>query len=279
MTKEHAIVSKLFAGHDAGFFSLPEELLEQRDAERRVNEAVRSLDAEMRKVNPAAVRLRLIEEVIAAAGKGPIKTGIGAALVAEQDRLRLMSADHSVLTDARDNLRDGAASVPWVAMRLSEDILALHLRPAMEETLAAVRSGLAIADSVPWGNPRALVRASEEVRAYHELVALAADRYAAIRDAQWRVMALAGKPSADAYDEFGQLRNLRALWPQRKATAETIRGKAPWPEDSLERMVWLVNSDAQPWLPTAQEAEAAYRALLDASPKFKGGIVAGARGR
>ena len=275
MSKEHSIVTKLFAGHDAGLFSLPDELLERRAAEQRVNETIRALDGEMRKINPAAVRTRLVEEVIETAGKGEIPSGFGKAFIAEQEKLRVLSADHSVLSDARDNLRDGGASVPWVAMRLSEDILAKHLRPAMEETLAAVRAGAAIAPSVPWGDPRALVRASEEVRDYHELVAVAADRYGAIRDAQWRVKALAGKPSEDAYDMFGHLRNMHDLWPQRRSTVDTIRGKAPWPEDPLARMVWLAGPVAKPWLPTAAECEAAYAELLEASPMRRGGIVAG----
>jgi hypothetical protein len=199
------------------------------------------------------------------------------AFVAEQEKLRVLSADHSILSDARDNLRDGGASVPWLAMALSEDILAKHLRPAMEDTLSAVRVGAEIAGSVPWGNPRALVRSSEDVREYHELVAVAADRYAAVRDAQWRVKALAGKPSEDAYDMFGHLRNMFDLWPQRRSTVDTIRGKAPWPEDPLERMVWLVTSQAKPWLPTAAECEAAYAELLEASPMRRGGIAAGFR--
>jgi hypothetical protein len=214
MSKEHSIVTKLFAGHDAGLFSLPHELLERRAAEQRVNDTIRALDGEMRKINPAAVRLRLVEEVIETAGKSEIPSGFGKAFIAEQEKLRVLSADHSVLSDARDNLRDGGVSVPWVAMRLSEEILAKHLRPAMEETLGAVRAGAAIAASVPWGDPRALVRASDEVRDYHEVVAVAADRYGAIRDAQWRVKALAGKPSDDAYDTAGSWRASAAEHPR-----------------------------------------------------------------
>jgi hypothetical protein len=43
-------------------------------------------------------------------------------------------------------------------------------------------------------------------------------------------------------------------------------------------MVWLVTSEAEPWLPTAAECDAAYQALVDANPMRRGGIVSGEQG-
>jgi hypothetical protein len=42
-------------------------------------------------------------------------------------------------------------------------------------------------------------------------------------------------------------------------------------------MVWLVTSEAEPWLPTAEECEAAYRELTAANA-MRSGIVAGEKG-
>lgn len=163
----------------------------------------------------------------------------------------MLSAEHTILSEARDQLVDGT---PWLAMRLSEDILANHLRPAMETLLETLRSKADLAATVPWGDTRALLRASDDARAYHEEMVLAAEHYAGIRDAQWRLKLLTGSPSDDAYSHFGQLRNMDQIWPDRGNWTD---GRAPWPEDPIARMAWLVTSEADPWMPTAAECEAA----------------------
>ena len=52
MSKETAILSKLFAGFDAGYYDLPPELLARRLAEERINTSLRSLAAEFRPPTP-----------------------------------------------------------------------------------------------------------------------------------------------------------------------------------------------------------------------------------
>ena len=207
------------------------------------------------------------------AGKGDLPDDYEAPFVQAQEQVRRLSARQSILTEARDEL---AERTPYVAMRLSEEILADFLRPALEAVLGRVRAGADLAPRVPWDDQRALVMADKAVREYHEVVAKATDDYGVIRDAQWRLKALAGKPSDEAYHRFGELRNMPAIWPQRDSGVQSIRGRAPWP-DGPARLVWLVTSQAEPWMPTGAECEAANNALISANG-MRSGIVAGAQG-
>jgi hypothetical protein len=96
-----------------------------------------------------------------------------------------------------------------------------------------------------------------------------ADDYAQLRRAQRALTptqtvfdsaAAWGEPHAsDLY-----LKNLDALWPHwRTGQGEDhvihVNGDQdrcePWPQDQTEIMLWLVRSDAQPWIPTEQQLE------------------------
>jgi hypothetical protein len=235
---------------------------------------LRTLSEEFGRVDPAAVRSHAVADIIVAAGSGELPAAFEAPFIDAQEELRRLSAAQSILSEAQAEL---AERTPWFAARLSETILADYLRPALEAVLDRVREGAALGPLVPWDDPRRLAAADREVREYHEVVAQANDDYLKIRDAQWRVRALAGAPSDEAYHRFGELRNMRAVWPQRDSGVQSIRGRTPWP-DGPARMVWLVTSDAQPWLPTAAECEAANEALVSQNPLQQGGLVSGERG-
>ncbi len=50
-----------------------------------------------------------------------------------------------------------------------------------------------------------------------------------------------------------EIRNLRELWP---AHAYRRAGNAPpWPTNPYARLAWLATSNADVWMPTAEEAE------------------------
>jgi hypothetical protein len=273
MSKESGILTKLFYGFDAGHYDLPPELLARRQAQERINAAYRALSAEFTPADPADVRSRIVKDLIEAAGAGDIPTGYEAPFIEAQDATRRLSAAQSILSEARTEV---AERTPWFAARLSEEILADYLRPAMAAVLDRVRGGLELAVGVPWGNQRALVMSEKKFREYHELVATAHDEYLAIRGAQHLLMTLTGNPTTDAYHTFGELRNMPAIWPTRDSGVESILGRAPWP-DGIERVVWLVTSDADPWMPTAAECDAEQQARIEANPIGKGGVAYGDR--
>ena len=212
-------------------------------------------------------------ELIEAAGQGDLPTRYEVPFLEAQEATRRLSAAQSILSEARTEL---AERTPWLAGRLGEKIRADYLRPAMVAVLDRVREGAELAAGVPWTDTRALVMAEKRFREYHELVAAAHDDYMAIRSAQRYLMTLTGQPSTDAHHTFGELRNMPAIWPQRDSSVESIRGRAPWPE-GIERMVWLVSSDADPWMPTAAECDAAQLARIEANPIGKGGVTYGDR--
>jgi hypothetical protein len=74
---------------------------------------------------------------------------------------------------------------------------------------------------------------------------------------------------------FGEFRNLREFWPTQGSNSPA-GGTPPWPDNPLERMVWLVTSGAQPWMPISTEAEEAYVALI--GKHRPGGTIGGERG-
>jgi hypothetical protein len=272
VSKENAVLGKLFAGFDAGYYDLPQDLLARRRAEERIKDALTALGQRVIDSHPADVRTQVVADLIDAAGKSDVPEGYERPLMEAQDETRRLAAQQSVLSEARDEL---AERTPWFAARLSEEILSDYLRPAMVKVLEQVASGAVLGPAVPWDNQRALVMADRDVREYHELVAKAHDDYMQIRSAQHRLMTLTGQPHDDAFRVFGELRNMHLIWPTRDSGVSAIKGQAPWP-DGIARMVWLVVSNADPWLPTAAECNAAMQERIDANPIKRGGVVAGA---
>jgi hypothetical protein len=272
MSKETAILGKLFAAFDAGYYDLPQDLLARRRAEKRVNDALTALNQQLIDNNPADARTKVVADLIAVAGKSGVPDSYERPFMEAQDVTRRLAAQQSILSEARGEL---AERTPWFAARLSEEILSDYLRPAMEKVLERVRPGADLATRMPWDDQRALVMADRKVRDYHELVAKAHDDYIQIRSAQHRLMTLTGQPRDDAFHMLGELRNMHLIWPTRDSGVPSIKGQAPWPE-GIARMVWLVTSEAEPWMPTAAEANAALQERIDANPIKRGGVLAGA---
>ena len=160
MSKETAILNKIFAGFDAGYYDLPPELLARRLAEERVNAALRALAAEFPAADPAAARSRVVTELIEAAGQGDLPTGYEVPFLDAQEVTRRLSAAQSILSEARTELIEADAVASGSSRRGNPG---QYLRPAMAAVLDRVRDGVHLAAGVPWSNQRALVMSEKEV--------------------------------------------------------------------------------------------------------------------
>ncbi len=89
--------------------------------------------------------------------------------------------------------------------------------------------------------------------AAYQTLARAAKRYRGLRSTQDALKrAFTSMQSAlDSADHFRELRNLPAVWP-----GYNKHGTPPWPTDAVARLVWLVTSEADVSMPTADEQDA-----------------------
>jgi hypothetical protein len=79
-------------------------------------------------------------------------------------------------------------------------------------------------------------------------------RYSGVRDAYgilWR--SVLGRKTADTAGVFAEFENAREAYPQSNIT----RTVPPWPSEPAERFVWIIASDARPWVPTPAELDEA----------------------
>src|SRR5581483_7046984 len=105
--------------HDAGHFDLPPQMLARRQAETRIVAASRAGSTAVHEVNPAAVRSRIVAAIIEAAGSDDLPAGYAAPFLEEQDNLRRLAAEQSILDQAKYDVAD---RTPYVVMKLSEQI-------------------------------------------------------------------------------------------------------------------------------------------------------------
>ncbi len=99
-----------------------------------------------------------------------------------------------------------------------------------------------------------IVGTSKPVQDAYAALRAASGRYSAIRTAQRHVYAISGAPQSGDH-LFTEIENVRELW------GDSWRGRRqtmwrPDPEHPLRRLIWLATSDARPWMPTANEADA-----------------------
>jgi len=239
--------AKLVELATAGYFTLPDEIIDAHRVAAR-------LDAERRRpvtdvVGPA--RQRLAEDFrTAAADEAPWPDGaeLAEALTAQRANVERLPILERVTAEAQADFVDAV-------VESTTRIITKHLRPVLDEILTeATKAAEAMA---PYGDsPAALLTAPAPARkAYGALDGLA-ERYGVLRDA--KAILNRGVERLDDADVFGELRNLADVWPNWRK-----RGEPPWPTTSAAvRLLWLVRSEAEPWMPTAGEQDDRYREVF-----------------
>lgn len=252
-------IRPVYDGFDSGFYSLPTEMLAARSGVAVLRDAYAAAITVSSKADPRDVRTRLAETLgDAARADGTLPAGwIGEyrdAVTAQVDR----SAEVDILSDA---VEDAESVQVQVALGSVRELIIDHLRPALEEVLAAVKDRASITPLVPWDAPSKLATADKGVRETFALVEVAAVRYAAIRSAQTSLRIATGRPADnDAWNLLSEVRNLPALWPNH--AWQVAGNRPPWPETPTARLVWLASEEVETWLPLPSEVEAAYAEIV-----------------
>lgn len=240
----------IFPASEAAY-TLPSDVLRARQAAHAIEgwlAATRDDPQAQNRERAAAVR-SILEAAIAGKEPGPVEKALRTA--ADQAAFRAERA--GLLADALElaDLRLVSTIVDH-----ADEILAEHLRPALETALAEVRGVLEVSDEIPWTDARALARASDAVRLAYETVRAAVDRLTALRAAQGLLQRLTGEPAAEAFRVFGSIKNLHDLWPQHGQGYPVV--SAPWPTEPGQALVWQLRHGADIWMPTAIEVVERY---------------------
>jgi hypothetical protein len=181
-----------------------------------------------------------------------------------------MGAHLAVLRAAREAAR--ARFVRSVAGR-PEEILD-HLRRALDDTVEKARKvapALAAYGATP--DLKLLLNAPADQRKAYGALERLADRYAAIRRGRDRLDRMGYTPQRDASGHFGEFKNVVELRPPGP------RGlpPEPWPTDNrVHKLLWILQYDAQPWLPTPEEQDAAWEAWATENRRTMGQQLGGA---
>lgn len=257
---EYLRTRSLFTGHDAGAYPLPDELLERERRAQRLADELRKPSTDL---VLGEARGRFIDDVLAAIDSG---ADLPDPIVLRQ------AAEHDAATQEFRRLVDELAEsaqthVVATVQGRGEAIIVDHLRPALEETLTAATSAAeALGRTLP--TAESILSAPEAVRSAFTELGTLANRYRLIRGAQVTVGSLTTPPAFDTGHVFRELRNLPDVWPQ---YANNLgQHKAPWPEDERGRLLWLVTSAAEPWMPTVEEQDEAFADRFPNAPALRG---------
>lgn len=248
-------IARLFAGHDAGTWTLPDELL----ASRR---AVDTLTAASRYgLTEPAARDAMYAATVAAARSGdplPDPTSVLDARRADEGAQIILD----VATAAGDR---EAERLVALAVDLGDAIITDHLRPALDAALTDGRKAYATYSDVGT-DPHELLTAPARVREAFLAIEDPARRYAAVRAARGDLLTAGYQAERDQTDRtgyFGLFRNADAVWPM-DYTGRGALVAPPWPTDPRDHFVWILAGAAEPWLPTCDEQDAAWTAYAAA---------------
>lgn len=246
---------RLFAGHDAGIYTLPDELLAARDAASRLDKMAPPDAPE-----PEVVIDELVAATLAAAATDaelPDCSGVSAA----RHQRQITEDAGQVWRYAREQ---AAGRVTSTVHGGAATILVKHLQPA--HTAVVKELGAAFAASRQYGSPSELLLAPPKVRQAAASIDALCEQYEAIRagrgDLTWTVNYRA---TEDDDGEFGEIRNADELWTRPQHRNLGNASSPPWPTSSTRtKLEWLLRHGAEPWLPTPTEQDTKWREVYAA---------------
>lgn len=240
----------VFSGADEGHYSLPDPVEEAR----RAVQVLGAASVSRRSGNETEMAERLVEAatqgVLPREWEGDVRPS-----AAEAER---QNATFQVLGMARVRAEDHLLATTLDSV---DEIIEDHLRPKLNEAVAIVRPFASEAVDLPWGVPAKMF--APEYLPIVDGLARAAAIYAAVRRAQSVLRETSGAPDTEAYLFFGEFRSgIRTHWPTFRSQRQTA---PPWGDrEGPSRFAWVVANLADDlWMPTADEVDGAYRALVE----------------
>jgi hypothetical protein len=200
-------------------------------------------------------------------------------LVEAEDRQKRETVQRQV---ARDALTLAEERFDRLIRRKARIIIVDHLRPALEETMESARAPAGLLRGRDL-SPASLLDADEGTREAFFAVRALSDRYRGLRRAQTGLLGVLEAAVGGPERHFGEFENFVDVWPDFDGVQFAIRPgevqpraptSPPWPEDPVERFLWIVNSRARPWIPLPEEL----RAAIAAHEKARRDEAARARG-
>jgi hypothetical protein len=256
-------IGALFAAADNGHFSLPDVIVRQQRRVPALTEALRDRHGRQLPGARGALASDILDAIDADKALPDAATLIEAA-VADQAAAEMRTVLSDLLQEAQDDL-------VTLVMHAADEIIVDHLRPALVETLDQAAQAADKIGNWPIVSEAALTAPQETREAIIGLGGLAG-RYRAVRNAQRCLRIVTPGPRFDTDDVFVELRNLPDVWPNYSSWSSKT---APWPSDPRQRLLWLVTSDAEPWMPTPREQD---RRLLERFPESPAAKAASGEG-
>lgn len=236
----------LLDGADAGLYTLPAELIDQRTAIMRLGDELATTSGP----DPAAAEGDHLAALIAAAKTGR-KTLPDCAPVLDAEAAAGRAQRRVLLLSRAIELAD--AELGGIVTDTGDDIIRQHLAPAVADVMTAVTAASGALPAEVTAD--AVLRADDAARrAWLELADHAA-RYDAVRRAATSVRRIE-QPEWDTRGDFSELHNFNEVT---AGYTVQIGGPRPWPTDTGQRLLWYVRNGGRVWLPTIAEQDARYR--------------------
>lgn len=245
-----------FEPHDAGFATMPADLLALRDRLRAVEE----LAASPAEVEPEHTALDWLGQDLAESAGG-VEQGLEVALGTLQ-ALRTEREDAELRRGLVDKARAVTASRLVDAVRdRADELITEHLAPAQADAITQVRT--AAAAFAPFGqNMKHLLTAPKAARDAFISVDEQLARYTALRAARGRLVALSGEQQLDEWGYFTEIRNTEVIWPEISGQGRPNPATAPWPTTGREHLLWLASPEVEPWCPTVAQQNDRWREVF-----------------